>query len=356
LVDVGWEKKENMFAELVVEELLEEEREFCFDRSYMSDEVWKERYGLLDRDSAYAHRTTDLVNKLSSGRLVDVLSEYDDDRFDHLYEKVRNNDGNKFDKYNTFIIASPDGEFMKENNVEALMKEHFFSLREVEKIHSMKLLSDDERVGFLKESGFQISVPTYEGVKEWEKAFDGESFYRGIEEVGVDEASEIMNMYDTSDYFLGQFYYKENDVFVGIDNSGGMCWAEEFKSLNHCMEWLGGEEYSRLKDLDWYVEEQSQLGSLNISPYDVKDIYSPYYVDELSADVQDAIEKDLTSAIDDMGFYSPEEVGELVQDGMDSKVSDLEDSIDVYGTIKKTFESRVDGHGVDKGVSVDVER
>lgn len=354
--DLTMGRKEKAFNELLVSELLKEEHEYCFDKSYMSDDVWEKRYGSLDRASAYLHRKSDLVGKVSSGKLADILSEYDHDRFDHLYEEVRNVNGHKFDEYTTFVMADPDGEFLKEKNVEALMKDRFFSLGEVEEVHSMKLLSDDERVEFLKELGFRIEVPTYEGVKEWERAFPDKSFYRGIEEVGVDEALEIADMYDTSDHFLGQFYYKGNSVFIGIDNSGGMCWTEEFKSLNHCMEWLGGEDYSRLKDLDWYIEEQSQLGSLDLSPYDVKDVYSPYYVDELDADVQDAIEKDLTSAINDMGFYSHDDIKEHVQNGMDGRVCDLEDTIDVYNTIKKTLELRGGSCEVEREESIGIER
>ena len=36
----------------------------------------------------------------------------------------------------------------------------------------------------------------------------------------------------------GLFYVYENDVYVGIDNSAGHAWVEEFASLRQCKEWL----------------------------------------------------------------------------------------------------------------------
>lgn len=37
---------------------------------------------------------------------------------------------------------------------------------------------------------------------------------------------------------LGLFYVHENGVYVGIDNSTGHTWVEEFASLRQCKEWL----------------------------------------------------------------------------------------------------------------------
>lgn len=37
---------------------------------------------------------------------------------------------------------------------------------------------------------------------------------------------------------LGLFYVHENAVYVGIDNSAGHAWVEEFASLRQCKEWL----------------------------------------------------------------------------------------------------------------------
>ena len=35
---------------------------------------------------------------------------------------------------------------------------------------------------------------------------------------------------------LGLFYVHENGVYVGIDNSAGHAWVEEFASLRQCKE------------------------------------------------------------------------------------------------------------------------
>lgn len=37
---------------------------------------------------------------------------------------------------------------------------------------------------------------------------------------------------------IGLFYVHENGVYIGIDNSAGHAWVEEFSSLRQCKEWL----------------------------------------------------------------------------------------------------------------------
>lgn len=37
---------------------------------------------------------------------------------------------------------------------------------------------------------------------------------------------------------LGLFYCKEGDLFVGVDNSYGDAWTEDFKTLSACKKWL----------------------------------------------------------------------------------------------------------------------
>lgn len=41
---------------------------------------------------------------------------------------------------------------------------------------------------------------------------------------------------------LGLFYLQEGDKFVGIDNSTGDAWTEEFADKEGCLRWLRGEE------------------------------------------------------------------------------------------------------------------
>lgn len=37
---------------------------------------------------------------------------------------------------------------------------------------------------------------------------------------------------------LGLFYVHDGDVFVGVDNSTGHAWTEEFACLHQCKAWL----------------------------------------------------------------------------------------------------------------------
>ena len=39
----------------------------------------------------------------------------------------------------------------------------------------------------------------------------------------------------------GLFFLKEGDVYVGIDNSDGNAWTEDFPVKRKCLEWLMGE-------------------------------------------------------------------------------------------------------------------
>lgn len=40
---------------------------------------------------------------------------------------------------------------------------------------------------------------------------------------------------------VGLFIFKEDDSYIGIDNSTGDCWVEEFITEDLCMKWLKGE-------------------------------------------------------------------------------------------------------------------
>lgn len=44
---------------------------------------------------------------------------------------------------------------------------------------------------------------------------------------------------------LGLFYLEEDRRFVGIDNSDGNAWTEEFQDKDSCLRWLNGEEEKR---------------------------------------------------------------------------------------------------------------
>ncbi len=38
----------------------------------------------------------------------------------------------------------------------------------------------------------------------------------------------------------GLFYHQDNDLWVGIDNTTGNAWTEEFNSKETCLAWLKG--------------------------------------------------------------------------------------------------------------------
>jgi hypothetical protein len=40
---------------------------------------------------------------------------------------------------------------------------------------------------------------------------------------------------------IGKFWHKENDVYVGLDNSDGYCWTQDFRSKRACFKWLRGD-------------------------------------------------------------------------------------------------------------------
>lgn len=62
-----------------------------------------------------------------------------------------------------------------------------------------------------------------------------------IVEISPEMAREILNsINEGGDRYqpLGLFYLKEGDKFVGIDNSDGNAWTEEFPDEGSCLRWL----------------------------------------------------------------------------------------------------------------------
>lgn len=57
---------------------------------------------------------------------------------------------------------------------------------------------------------------------------------RDILEVTREEASSIIETRKP----LGLFYLEDGDIIVGIDNSTGDAWVEEFSSFELCENWL----------------------------------------------------------------------------------------------------------------------
>ena len=55
-----------------------------------------------------------------------------------------------------------------------------------------------------------------------------------IEKISYEQAERII---DTR-YPLGLFYVLRDGVYIGIDNSNGHAWTEEFPNLRKCKRWL----------------------------------------------------------------------------------------------------------------------
>jgi len=55
-----------------------------------------------------------------------------------------------------------------------------------------------------------------------------------ITKINQETAKTIISTYQP----LGLFYLIEDGLYVGIDNSTGHAWVEDFPSLRQCKDWL----------------------------------------------------------------------------------------------------------------------
>lgn len=64
-----------------------------------------------------------------------------------------------------------------------------------------------------------------------------------IKKLTKEQVSSILNAgFETGKYKpIGRFYTKEGELYIGIDNSTGDAWTEEFKTKASCFKWLEGE-------------------------------------------------------------------------------------------------------------------
>ena len=66
-----------------------------------------------------------------------------------------------------------------------------------------------------------------------------------LQEITQDTAKQLLSSCDEPGGRyepLGLFYLEEREQFVGIDNSTGDAWTEEFADKEGCLRWLRGEE------------------------------------------------------------------------------------------------------------------
>lgn len=61
--------------------------------------------------------------------------------------------------------------------------------------------------------------------------------FKGIREVDKRKAREII----CKSKPLGSFYTKDGDNYIGIDNTTGDAWVEEFDDKGECLMWLKGD-------------------------------------------------------------------------------------------------------------------
>ena len=69
------------------------------------------------------------------------------------------------------------------------------------------------------------------------KNLEPENDESAIKRITKEQASEIIETRTQT----GRFYTKEGDLYIGIDNSTGDAWTEEFKTKASCFKWLDGE-------------------------------------------------------------------------------------------------------------------
>ncbi len=67
-----------------------------------------------------------------------------------------------------------------------------------------------------------------------------------IKKITPEEADQIIIHCEP----LGRFYTIVGKTYVGIDNSTGDAWTEDFRSLSSCKRWLNGKRAKSLYG-DW---------------------------------------------------------------------------------------------------------
>jgi len=70
------------------------------------------------------------------------------------------------------------------------------------------------------------------------------NYERGIREPSYDTLIKLADYFNVSlDDIFEREIVLEDEIFIGIDNSTGDAWVEEFKTKQECMSWLKGENH-----------------------------------------------------------------------------------------------------------------
>lgn len=75
-----------MLKEKLLKEIVEDEKEYCFDKSYCSDETWKEIHGNETREEAY-NNTINFWSNVSEKEFVTKIRKHFGDKYDYIINK-----------------------------------------------------------------------------------------------------------------------------------------------------------------------------------------------------------------------------------------------------------------------------
>ena len=72
-----------MLKEELLKEIKEDEKEYCFDRSYYSDEFWEREFPDETREEAY-NRVISIWQNVDENIFIDEVKEYFGDKYDYI--------------------------------------------------------------------------------------------------------------------------------------------------------------------------------------------------------------------------------------------------------------------------------
>lgn len=149
----------------------------------------------------------------------------------------------------------------------------------------------------------------------------------GIRQITQEEAFKIIETREP----IGIFYEvdRDGDVFVGIDNSTGEAWVEEFETKEECLDWLRGNTEGTSEEKEDYLTELQRKQSQLMEHYG-KDRQLEKLVEEC-AELIKAIMKTKTnkvSYIDDDVLHEMADVKNLIQQ-FELKQNRLKDTVDL---------------------------
>lgn len=121
------------------------------------------------------------------------------------------------------------------------LKEHICNIGFVDKyIDKYEVYVTKENIGELKE-----------GLKnEIDKLYFKELPH--IKELSMDEVHNLLDKYNNNIEFepgeFGKFIAKENEIYLGIDNSTGEMFMEDFDDIRKCIDYINGRDLEELEE------------------------------------------------------------------------------------------------------------